>query len=131
MVQTSDAQEPWADDPAFQDAMLDAPVIRADEGFVLRSPDGSFAFDLAVQTLTKAVDVLPRHWRLLDIRVERKGLRRTAVVEVTAQDGRHVAKAFTRWQMAEAMMPGNPWLEQHGFKLRHRTKSLFRAERLS
>lgn len=109
--------------------MLHAPVIRPDEGFVLRAPDGSFAIDLGVQTLTQAIDILPRDWRLLDVRVQRKGLRRMAVVEVVADDGRHRSVAYKRWQVAEAMMPGNPWLEQHGFAVLRRSKALLQAQR--
>lgn len=109
--------------------MLEAPFIRADEGFVIRSPDGALAVDLAVRGLTKAVDILPRHWRRLDVRVERKGLRRNTVIEVIAKDGHPVVRTYPRWQLAEAMMPGNPWLEQHGFKVSHRTKTVLHAER--
>ena len=68
---------------------------------------------------------------LIDIRVQRKGLRRMAVVEVVAHDGRLRSAAYKRWQVAEAMMPGNPWLEQHGFKVSHRSQGFLRAERVS
>lgn len=123
------AREPFDEDPVFHDALVEASIPRPDEGFVMRSPDASFATDMAVVTLARQVDILPRDWRLLYIRVERKGLRRTAVVAVRADDGTTCTKEYQRWQVAETMMPGIPWLEQHGFVVSHRTGTLLQAER--
>jgi hypothetical protein len=126
----------WRNDPTFLDAMLDPPPLRPDpgrfdpeEGYVLRDPAGAFAFDMAVRILTQAVDVLPRHWQLVDVRVERRRLHRRAVVEVLGRDGRNAMRQYERWQIAETMMPGNPWLEQHGFKVIARISAHLRAER--
>lgn len=123
--------EPWVDDPAFEDAMVEAEVIRADDGFVLRALDGPLAVDAAVEILAQAVGILPRDWQRLDVRVERRGLKRAAVVDVVSRRGSRGSATYARWQVAEAMMPGNPWLEQHAFTLLERSDARLRAERVA
>lgn len=124
----NEGTEPWADDPGWLDARVDFPVVGSDDGFVLIAPDGS-GIDLGVQGLTKAVDVFPQEWRAVDVRVERRGLRRIAVVEVVDKTGQSRRTEYTRWQVAEAMMPSQIWLEEHEFRIFERSANRLRAAR--
>jgi hypothetical protein len=105
-----------SESPAFEDSKLTVPdPFPPAEGFVLISPDGSYALDLGVRGLAHAVGVLPREWSVIDVRVERQGLRRVVIIEVTTRDGRLVDRWMKRPQAAATVMPSPAWLTEHGF----------------
>jgi hypothetical protein len=119
-----------SESPAFEDSKLTVPdPFPPAEGFVLISPDGSYALDLGVRGLAHAVGVLPREWSVIDVRVERRGLRRVVIIEVTTRDGRLVDRWMKRPQAAS---DGDAESRvAHGARL-HRvatTKISLRAER--
>ena len=126
---TESPAPPWADDPAFEDALVEASLSDGDDGFVIFGPDGSFAVDLGVQTLTQFAGVLPREWKGLDVRVSRKGLRRFAAASILDRDGQYHHVQYARWQIAETLMPSKRWLRQHGFRIEERSAVALRAVR--